>query len=114
MTKAEIIELVAVLMAAYPTAQFPDGTVAAYENFLQDLDRDQARQAVANLVRSSRFMPAIADVVAAYEALAPTNDGPRHGRYLGPRYTGEVMAPGELKRAIDAFLSGSKPQEGTS
>lgn len=109
MTKPEIIELVAVLMAAYPTANFPDGTVSAYENFLQDLDRDRARQAVATLVRTSRFMPAIADVVAAYEALAPAAADTGHRRYLGPKYTGKVMPPSELKAELDAYLAGSKP-----
>ena len=80
MTKAEVIELVTMLMACYPTAQFPDGTVVAYETFLLELELERAQRAVRDVVRASKFMPTIAEIVAAYEALAPR--GPKDGYRL--------------------------------
>lgn len=71
MTKSEVSKLVAVLMACYPNARVPDGTVAAYEQFLLELEHDRAQRAVANIVRTSKFMPTIAEIVGAYDALAP-------------------------------------------
>lgn len=104
MTKGEVSQLVAVLMACYPNARVPDGTVVAYENFLEELDHEQASRAVASLVRSSKFFPTIAEVVTAYEALTPPKPSD-YRRYLGPRYTGEIMKPRELHAEIAAFLA---------
>lgn len=107
MTKAEVIELVAVLMASYPAARFPAGTVAAYEQFLGDLELQRAREAVAGLVRSSKFMPAIAEVVAAYEALAPKNPNTGYRLFRPARVDG-AMPPSELKAAIEKALEAMK------
>ena len=104
MTKGEVSKLVAVLMACYPNARVPDGTVVAYENFLEELDREQASRAVANVVRSSKFFPTIAEVVTAYEALTPPKPTD-YSRYLGPKYSGEIMGPRELHAEITAFLA---------
>ncbi len=103
MTKAEVIELVAVLMASYPAARFPPGTVAAYEQFLGDLELERARDAVAGLVKSSKFMPAIAEVVTAYEALAPKKPETSYRRFK-PRDESGSMQPSELKSAVEDFL----------
>ncbi len=103
MTKPEVIELVAVLMACFPAARFPDGTVAAYEQFLGDLEHERALQAVAQLVKTSKFMPTIAEVVTAYEALAPRKPETTY-RMFKPARVDNAMAPGELKAAIDDFL----------
>lgn len=108
MTKAQVSQLVAILMACYPNARVPDGTVVAYETFLAELEHEQAQQAVASLVRSSKFFPTIAEVVTAYEALTPRTEAELHQRYLGPRYTGRPMAPRELHAEITAFLA--KPE----
>lgn len=105
MTKAQVAKLVAILMACYPNAQVPPGTLVAYESFLVDLDHDQAQRAVANLVRSSKFFPTIAEVVMAYEALSPRSEVDHHQRYLGPRYTGRPMRPRELHAEVTAFLA---------
>jgi Loader and inhibitor of phage G40P len=104
-TKAQVSQLVAILMACYPNARVPDGTVVAYETFLLELEHEQAQQAVANVVRASKFFPAIAEVVTAYEALTPRTEADQHQRYLGPRYTGRPMAPSELHAEIQAFLA---------
>jgi hypothetical protein len=108
MTKAQVSQLVAILMACYPNARVPDGTVVAYETFLVELEHEQAQQAVASLVRSSKYFPTIAEVVTAYEAQRPRTEAEDHQRYLGPRYTGRPMAPRELHAEITAFLA--KPE----
>lgn len=102
MTKGEVSALVTLLMACFPAARFPDGTQAAYELFLVELEHERAKQAVAHIVRTSRFMPTIADVLTAYEEQAPAET--RTERYLGPRYTGPVMAPRELSTEIADVL----------
>jgi hypothetical protein len=110
MTHGEVSQLVAILMACYPNARVPDGTVVAYETFLRDLDYDRARAAIATIVRSSKFFPTIAEVVAAYEAQVDSGaDVPYHRRFKPARNDG-AMAPGELKAAIDDFLAGNKPE----
>lgn len=103
MTKSEAIETVAMLMACYPTAQFPEGTVAAYEAFLSELELDRTRAAIRDIVRTSRFMPTIADIVSAYEALAPRKPE-THYPLFKPAPSGRNMPPAELKAAIDEFL----------
>jgi hypothetical protein len=65
MTKAEVAGLVAILMACYPNARVPDGTIAAYEMFLIELDYERARKAVKAVVRASKFFPVIAEIVSA-------------------------------------------------
>jgi hypothetical protein len=104
-TKAQVSQLVAILMACYPNARVPDGTVVAYETFLVELEHEQAQQAVATLVRTSKYFPSIAEVVTAYEAQRPRPEVEQHGRYLGPRYTGRPMAPTELHAEVQAFLA---------
>ncbi len=103
MTKGEVSALVTLLMACYPAARFPDGTQAAYELFLVELEHERAKQAVSHIVRTSRFMPTIADVLAAYEDTAPPAERTNE-RYLGPRYTGPVLKPRELSSEIADVL----------
>jgi hypothetical protein len=107
-TKAQVAQLVAILMACYPNARVPDGTVVMYENFLLELDHEQAQQAVAGIVRTSKFFPTIAEVVTAYEAQRPRPETEPHGRYLGPKYSGKIMGPRELHAEITDFLA--KPE----
>jgi len=109
MTKSEVTELVAILMSCYPNARFPDGTVVAYEMFLGELEHERAKQAVANLVRTSKFMPTIAEIMAAYGAGKEPVQAPYHRLFLPRPEPSNVMAPGELKSAIDEFLAGKGP-----
>jgi len=110
MTKAEVTELVAVLMACYPNARFPEGTVAAYENFLLEFDHARTKKAVAGLVKTSKFMPTIAEIVQAYEGEKATNDVPYHRLFAPPKERG-LMPPSELKAAIDDYLAKGNRQE---
>ena len=110
MTKSEVSRLVAVLMACYPNARVPDGTVVAYEQFLQELEHDRAQQAVAHIVRTSKFMPTIAEIVTAYEALQPQPVAPMYQLWQPARGAGPLMKPSELKAAIDDFLAGKNQQ----
>jgi hypothetical protein len=50
------------LFAAYPDVPLRDGTEATYVEFLGELDREPATQAVADLIRTSSRLPTIADV----------------------------------------------------
>ena len=109
MTKAEVSEIVTILMACYPNARFPDGTVVAYENFLIDLDRDRLKRAVATLVRSSKFMPTIAEIVAAYEGEKSTEDVPYHRLFAAPRERTR-MKPREVQEAISNALKALEPK----
>lgn len=107
MTKTEVSELVAVLMACYPNGRFPDGTVAAYELFLQELELERARHAVAHLVKTSKFMPTIAEVVSAYHERGERADVPYHRLFAPPRRERGLMKPNELHRAITEYLEKS-------
>jgi hypothetical protein len=73
MTRAEISELVTILMACYPNARFPDGTAVAYENFLIDLELAPAQRAIRTVVRSSKFVPTIAEIIAVYDQEVDTS-----------------------------------------
>ncbi len=105
MTQAQVAQLVAILMACYPNARVPDGTVVAYENFLIELEHEPAQQAVASIVRTSKYFPTIAEVVTAYEAQRPRVEAEQNQRYLGPKYTSRPMRPRELHAEISAFLA---------
>ena len=108
MTKSEVSKLVAILMACYPGMQFPPGTVLAYENFLIDLDHERAKRAVESLVRTKKFMPAIAEIVAAYEGEKATDEIPYH-RQFRPAPQRGLMSNRELKAELDAYLAKDKP-----
>lgn len=110
MTQTEASKLVAMLLAAYPNARVPDGTVALYESFLLELDKDRAVRAVRGIIRSSKFMPAIAEIVTAYEGEKATDEVPYHRPFLPPR-RGRRMKPTEVQAAVGealAALEGSR------
>lgn len=109
MTKAEVSKLVAVLMACYPAMQFPPGTIAAYEQFLGELDRERAQAAIAKIVRTSKFMPSIAEVMGAYESLGERSAVPYH-REFKPLPASGTMAPHELSTAIRDYLAKAYPE----
>lgn len=108
MTKVEVAKLVAVLMGCYPGMQFPSGTVVAYETFLAELELERAQRAVREVVRKSKFLPTIAEIMTAYEGQREPDGVPYH-RLYAPRRERDVMAPGELKAAIEEFLAKGGP-----
>lgn len=113
MTPQETSTVLAMLMAAYPNARVPDGTIALYESFLAGFDRDRCVLAVRKIITTSKFMPTIAEIVSAYEGQGPTGSGdgeaPYHRRFR-PKRGGNVMKPAELASAISEYLAGSKPK----
>ena len=56
-------EAVAILRAAYPRQDFPDATVALYVRYLADRDSAGVVRAVDRLIRRSRFLPSIAEIL---------------------------------------------------
>lgn len=69
MTKAEVAEVVLLLMQAYPNARLNDGTSQVYEQMLVDLDARAVREAVVGLVKTSKFVPTIAEIRDATETV---------------------------------------------
>ena len=111
MTPQDASRVLAMLMAAYPNARVPDGTVALYESFLVELERDRCVAAVRSIITSSKFMPTIAEVMTAYHGEKPTDEVPYHRRFAPPRRSG-CMPPTELAAAVNDFLAkGKKPEE---
>ena len=110
MNQQEAAKVVAMLMAAYPNARVPDGTVALYETMLLEFDRDRCVQAVRTIIRSSKFMPTIAEIVTAYQGEKPNDGEPYHQRFLPPRRS-QCMRPSELAAAVNDFLAKGKPKE---
>ncbi len=62
MKASEAAELVAVLMAAFPSARPTARTSEVYERMLMDLDGKTANAAVERLLATSRFMPTVAEI----------------------------------------------------
>lgn len=62
MTKTEVMKLVAVLCAAYPSAKFTAEASSAFESALADLGYAVANAAVEQIIGTSRWMPTIADI----------------------------------------------------
>ncbi len=77
MKKSEVAELVVVLFSAFPNAKVTEETNAAYERYLEDLDRERASAAVQRLIGTSRFLPSIAEIreAAAGVVLGPVRSG---------------------------------------
>lgn len=74
MRLSEVAELVMMLLAAYPHRDMSAATSDVYERSLRDLDVEVARVAVERLIRTSRFLPSIAEIREACEF---TQNGPR-------------------------------------
>ncbi len=74
MTEKEAITLVGMLFAAYPKFEVPKATIKLYQQFLQDLDFDLARAAVAKHIALSQYFPTVAELRDA--ALSLTNRTP--------------------------------------
>lgn len=85
MRASEAAELVAMLLQAYPQAQFGPASSALYERELADLDESLALAAVQRLVRTSKWLPTVAEVRAA---AVDVQQGPRR---LGAEAWGDVL-----------------------
>lgn len=77
MTPAEAARAVAVLQAAFPAARWSEATVAVYESLLSDLDAELVTRAIERIIRSSKFLPTVAEVrdAAAELAFGPGRSG---------------------------------------
>lgn len=104
MTPQQASKLVAMLLAAYPNARVPDGTVVLYESILVELDRDRCVEAVRKIIKTNKFFPTIAEIVTAYEGEKSTDEIPYHRQFRPARQRG-VMSPAELKAELDAYLA---------
>lgn len=67
MKLSEVAELVMMLLAAYPHRDMSAATSSVYERSLRDLDVNLARVAVERLIRTSKFLPSIAEIREACE-----------------------------------------------
>jgi hypothetical protein len=65
MTSTEAAKLVAVLLAAYPSAKASGGTSEVYEKLLADLDYATTNRAIAALISASKWLPTVAEIRAA-------------------------------------------------
>lgn len=81
MRKSEVAELVAMLIASFPSSKADDKTSAVYERMLLDLDHHAALDAIERLIATSRFLPTIAEI----------------------RETALVASAGEVKRGGEAW-----------
>jgi hypothetical protein len=104
-TPAEAAKAVAMLQAAYPAARWAEATIALYELMLSDLDFAVAGSAIARIIRTSKFLPTIAEVfdVAADLTVGPTRSAVdawgdvgtairRVGSYGVPRFADSIVA----------------------
>lgn len=76
MKPSEVTTIVAMLAAAYPAARMNEATVDVYELMLGDLDYQVARDAIARIIRTSKFLPTVAEILeaAATEAVGETRN----------------------------------------
>lgn len=82
----ESAEVVAMLIAAFPSWKPSHATTLVYQSELEDLDYSVAKASVRHLIRTSRFCPTIAELREA--ALEATQGVPRSGASA----YGDVMA----------------------
>lgn len=76
MTRGEIVALVTLATAAYPSAQSkdPEPVVTAWALMMPDIPFAVARAAVIKVCRSSKFFPSIAEIVEASHELDPKKE----------------------------------------
>jgi len=93
-TPAQAAKLVGALLSVYPQAQFGQASAGMYERLLADLDFDVATRAVDRLVKSSKWLPTVAEIRAA---ATDVQHGPRR---LGVEAWGDVAA---AVRSVGAY-----------
>jgi hypothetical protein len=62
LNKLEAAALVTMLVNAYPTVRFTGENAELYERGIMDLGAREAQGAIEELVRSSRFLPSVAEI----------------------------------------------------
>lgn len=82
------------LLQAYPQAQFGPASSALYERELADLDGPTALEAVRRLIRTSKWMPTVAEIRTA---AADVRHGPKR---LGAEAWGDAM---DAVRKVGAY-----------
>lgn len=105
MTRSEAAKLVAVLAQAWPRSPVSVETSKVYEGALMDLSHAEAEAAVSLLLRTSKFLPTIAEIRTAAVDLrrGPVRSGPeawgdvlgqirRVGAYGVPKFEDPVTA----------------------
>lgn len=106
MDTAESAQIIALIIGAWPRAQFTRSNAEAYELMLADLEYEAARLAIVRLAATSTWVPSIAEIRAAAAELAygATKSGGeawvelmgavrRVGRYgHAPRFDDAVLA----------------------
>lgn len=65
MTKEEATKLVGYLVAHYPRPEVPKETVRGYVGQLQKLEYDTTRQALGHLLKTSKWLPTVAEIYQA-------------------------------------------------
>jgi hypothetical protein len=96
MTKIEAAKLVAMLLQAYPNAQISPATSQTYELHLADLEAVGALEAVNRLIRTSKWLPTIAEIRGM---VVDVSEGPR-------RLGGEAWA--DVNNAV-RFIGSYRP-----
>ena len=71
MKKSECAQIVAMLFAAYPQSKGSESTSAVYEEHLADLDFAATKAAIGRLLKSSKFLPTIAEIREERARYAP-------------------------------------------
>ena len=61
------------LQAAYPAARWSEPTIDLYELMLAELDYELARGAIVRIIKSSKFLPTVAEIL---DAVADIGIGP--------------------------------------
>lgn len=108
MTESETAQCVALLKGAYPRQDVSEETARVYEMFLSDLPFAEGRAAVVEIVATSRFFPAIAEireVVAETVSGAPALDEAWLEVQEAFRYVGADGRPGFSHPAIVATVN---------
>ena len=90
MTRGEIVALVTLATAAYPSAQSkdPEPVVTAWGLMLPDIPFSVARAALIKVCRSSKFFPSIAEIVEAAQELDPQKKSCLRPRRRGKKSAG--------------------------
>lgn len=69
MKKSEADALVATIRGAYPNQEMPEATANLLVAHLRDLEADVGAQAIDRVIRQSQFLPSIAELTEAEEAV---------------------------------------------
>lgn len=131
MTENDAIELIEMLAAAFPKQKLEPRNIAVYARMIEDFDRTEAEAAILQIVATSTFFPAIAELRGAiaegrtmlplwedaWERLVKIRKA--HGSYVGPRWGNAVGWDDLTDQALrviggyEAFCAVQYENEGT-